>query len=197
MIYILSCVIHKFFFLAGGFIVHQHFDFPLFSPDDHTLAPHAAHHIKRIHRTPPKGKFKDVLRHSFLQRLFQVVGDLEESIGRAQAADTLVRPLMIVIRHPESGSLDCLIEAVELGSLEKFVLDRLPESLNFTERHWMVGARTDVLDAVFFHFSFKAGLAPPVRVLSSIVGEHLFGNAVFGDAAAVRLQHVHGGLATV
>ena len=54
-----------------------------------------------------------------------------------------------------------------------------------------------MLDPVFFHFSFKAGLAPPVRVLTSIVGEHLFRNTVFGDAAAVGLQHVFGGLTAI
>jgi hypothetical protein len=123
MIYILSCVIHKFFFLAGGFIVHQHPDFPFFRPDDHALASHAAHHIKWVHRAAPQGKFQNVLRYAVLQCLFQVVGDLEEPVGRAQAADALVRALVIVIGNPESGSFHRLIETVELGPLEEFVLD--------------------------------------------------------------------------
>jgi len=49
MIYILSCIVHKFFFLAG--IVHQHLDLALFRPYDHALAAHAADHIERIHWT--------------------------------------------------------------------------------------------------------------------------------------------------
>ena len=158
MIYILSCVVHKFFFPAGDFIVHQHLDFSLFGPDHHALLPHAAHHIKRVHRTSPKGKFQDVLRHSFLQRLFQVVGDLEEPVGGAQAADTLVGALVIIVRNPEGGSLYRLIEAVKLRTLEEFVLDRLPEPLDFAQRHRMVRTRADVLDAVFFHLPFEAGL---------------------------------------
>jgi hypothetical protein len=81
MIYILSCVVHKFFFLAG--IVHQHLDLALFRPDDHRLAAHAADHIKRIHRAAPKGQFQNVFLNAFFQRLFQIVGDLEEPVGRA------------------------------------------------------------------------------------------------------------------
>jgi hypothetical protein len=123
MIYILSCVVHKFFFLAGDFIVHQHFDFTLLGTDDHTLVSHAAYHIERIHRASPKRQFQDVFRHTLLQRLFQVVGDLEEPVGRAQTADALMRALVIVIIDPEGTSLHRLIEAVELRSLEEFGLD--------------------------------------------------------------------------
>jgi hypothetical protein len=197
MIYILSCVVHKFFSPAGDFVVHQHFDFTLLGPDDHALASHAAYHIEGIHRTPPKGKLQDVLRHALLQRLFQVVGDLEEPVGRTQAADPLVGTLVIVIVDPEGTSLHRLVEAVELGPLEEFGLDRLPESLDFTKCHWMVGARSNVLHAVLFHLSFEAGLPSPIGVLAAIVGEHLPGNAVFGNTATVCLQHVFGGLTAI
>jgi len=61
----------------------------------------------------------------------------------------------------------------------------------------MVGTGTDMLDAVLFHLLFETGFAPPVGVLSPVVGEHLFGNAVLGDAAPVGLQHVGGCLAAV
>jgi hypothetical protein len=81
MIYILSCVVHKFFFLAG--IVHQHLDFALFRPDDHRLAAHAAHHIERIHRAAPQRQFQNVFFDALFQRLFQIVGDLEKPVGRA------------------------------------------------------------------------------------------------------------------
>ena len=197
MIYILSCVVHKFFFPAGGIVVHQHFDFTFFSPDDHALATHAAHHIKWIYRTPAKRQFQNVLRNAFLQCLFQIVGDLEKPVGRAQAADALVRATVIVILDPKMGSLHRLIEAVELGTLEKFVLDRLPKSFYFPKRHRVMGTGADVLHTVFFHLPFEAGLAAPVRVLTSIVGEHLFGNTVLGNAAAIGLEHVGGRLAAI
>ena len=54
-----------------------------------------------------------------------------------------------------------------------------------------------MLDAVLFHLSFETGLAPPVRVLTAVVGEHLPGNAVFGNATTVGLQHVGGRLTAI
>jgi hypothetical protein len=123
MIYILSCVVHKFFFLAGDFIVHQHLDLTFFGSDDHALAAHAAHHIKGIHRAPPKGQFQYVFGNALLQCLFQIVGDFEKPIGRTQAADPLMRPSVIIIGNPKSGPFHRLLEAVELSSLEEFVLN--------------------------------------------------------------------------
>ena len=61
----------------------------------------------------------------------------------------------------------------------------------------MVGTGTNVLDAILFHLLFETGLAAPVRVLPAVVGEHLFGNAILGDASPVGLQYVGGGLAAV
>ena len=126
--------------MAGGIAVHQHFDFPLFGPDDHALVPHAAHHIKGIYRASPKGQFQDIFRNALLQCLFQVVGDFEKPIGGAQAADPLVRPFVIVIGNPKSSPLHRLIKAVKLGPLKEFILNRLPESLNFAQCHRVVGA---------------------------------------------------------
>jgi hypothetical protein len=54
-----------------------------------------------------------------------------------------------------------------------------------------------MLDAILLHLPFEAGLTAPVRILPTVVGQHLFGNAVFGHTPAVGLQHVFGGLAAV
>jgi hypothetical protein len=196
MTYILSCVVHKFFLTAGR-IVHQHFHFALFRPDDHTLPAHAAHHVKRIHWAATQRQLQNIFGNTLFQGLFQVVGNFEKPVGRAQPTDTLVRALVIVILNPEGGAFHRLLEAVELGPLEEFPQDRFPEPLNLAQRHGVVGAGADVTHAVFFHLSFKTGLAPPVRVLSAVVGEHLFGNAILGDTTAVGLQHVGCRLAAV
>nr|WP_319525794.1 hypothetical protein [uncultured Desulfosarcina sp.] len=195
MIYILSCVVHKFFFLAG--LVHQHLDFALLRPDDHALAAHAAYHIKRIYRTASQRQFQYVFFDALCQRLFQIMGDLEESVGRTQTADALVRPFVIVVFDPKSGALHGLLKAVELRPLEELAQDRFPEPLYLAQGHGMVGTGTDMLDTVFFHLPFEARLAAPVRVLTAVVGEHLPGNAVLGNTATVGLQHVFGGLAAV
>jgi hypothetical protein len=121
MMYILSCVVHKFFFLAG--LVHQHPDLALFGADDHRLAAHAPDHIKWIHRAAPERQFQGVLLYAALQGLLQLVGDLEEPVRRAQATDALVGAFVVVIFDPECGSLHRLLEAVELGALEELAQD--------------------------------------------------------------------------
>jgi hypothetical protein len=195
MIYILSCIVHKFFFVTG--LVHQHPDLALFRPDDHRLAAHAPDHVKRIHRPASKGQLQRVLLDPMLQGLFQIVGDLEKPVGRAQAADALVWTLVVVVLDPEGGTRHGLLEAVELRPLEELAQDRFPEAFDLAQGHGMVRAGSDVLDTVFLHLPFEAGLTPPVGILAPVVREHLFGNAVLGNPPAVALQHVLRGLAAV
>jgi hypothetical protein len=197
MVYILSCVIHKFFFPAGVGSVHQHLHLALFGPDHHRLAAHPADHVKRIHGTAPKRQFQGVFLHALFQRLFQIVGDLEKAVGRTQPPDTLVRPLVVVVLHPDGGPLHGLLEAVELDTLQEFVEDRLPEPFDLSKRHGMMRPGADVLDPVFFHLPLKPGLTPPVRILPAVVGEYLPGHAVFGNCAPVGFQNVFGRLAAV
>ena len=61
--------------------VHKHFDFALFRPDHHRPIAHAAHHVKGIHRPAPKSQFQGVLLNAFLQGAFQVMLDLEKTVG--------------------------------------------------------------------------------------------------------------------
>jgi len=192
IVYILSCVIHKFFFPAGVGSVHQHLYLAFFGSDYHRLAAHPADHVKRIHRTAPKRQLQGVFLHALLQRLLQIVGDLEKSVGRTQPTDTLMRPLVVVVLHPHG-----LLEAVKLDTLQEFVEDRLPEPFDLSKRHGMMRPGADVLDPVFFHLPLKPGLIPPVRILPAVVGEHLPGHAVFGNCAPVGFQNVFGRLAAV
>jgi hypothetical protein len=195
--YILSCVIHKFFFTAGFGTVHQHLYLALFRSDYHRLATHAAHHVKRVHRTTPKRQLQCVFLHPLFHCLFQIVGDLKKPVGRTQPADALVGTLVIIVLEPEGGPLCGLLEAVKLGALQKLVQYRFPKPLDFAKRHGMVGTRSDVLDTVFFHLPLEPGLSPPVGVLPAVVGEHLPGYAVFGNPAPVGLQNVFGRLAAI
>jgi hypothetical protein len=54
-----------------------------------------------------------------------------------------------------------------------------------------------VLDSVLFHLSLKTGLAPPVGVLATVVGQHFTGHTILGNPPAVGLQNMGGGLAAI
>ena len=87
--------------------------------------------------------------------------DLKKPVSRTQPTDTLVRSHVVVIFDPVDGSLHGLLEAVELGPKKKFTLDAFPEPFDFTQRHRMVGTRSDVFDPILFHFLLKASFASP------------------------------------
>ena len=104
---------------------------------------------------------------------------------------------MIVVFDPEGTPLYSLLEAIELGPLKKLPQNRFPEPFDLAQGHGVVGTGTDMFDAVLFHLPFETGLAPPVRVLAAVVGEHLPGNTILGNTAPVGLQYVGGCLAAV
>jgi hypothetical protein len=123
--------------------------------------------------------------------------DLKKPVGRTQAANALMRSLVIIVFDPKSGSLHGLLEAVELGAKKKFVLDAFPEAFDLAQGHGMVGTRSNVFDPVLFHFPFKAGLTSPVGVLAAVVGKHLTRYTILTYPLSVGLKHMRGGLASV
>jgi hypothetical protein len=197
IVYILSGIVNKFFFPTGIGAVYQHPHLALFRPDHHRLAAHAPDHVKRIHRPAPKRQLQRVLLDALLQGLSQIVGDLKKPVRRAQPADALVRPPVVVILNPQPAALNRLIEAVKLRPLQKLGENRLPEPLDLAKGHRVVGTRADVPDPVLFHLLLEAGLAPPVGVLPAVVGKHLPRHPVVGHRPPVGLKHVFGRLAAV
>jgi hypothetical protein len=105
MIYILSCVIHKFFLPAGFLSVHQHPYLALFRADHHRLITHPAHHVKWVPGFSPQRQFQCVFLDPFFKGIFQGVLDLEKTICRAQPAYALVGTLIIVIFYPQGTAL--------------------------------------------------------------------------------------------
>ena len=190
--YLLYRIVDKFFLGSSALAVNEHPDLALLGPDHNRLATHAPHHVKRVHRPAAKSALEGVFRDPLFDRLSQLGGDLEEPVGGTQSPDPLVGPLVVVILYPQRRALDRLIEAVKLRPLQKLPQQRLPEPLDLAQRHRVVRTGTDVLDALFLQFLLKPGLPPPVGVLPPIVGQHLLGNPVLANPAAVGLQHVLG-----
>jgi hypothetical protein len=197
IVYILSRIVDKFFLRSTTLAVNEHPDFALLRPDHHRLAAHTTHHVEGIHRAAPQGQLEGVIGNPLLDGLSQLVGDLEEPVGRTKPPDPLVRPLVVVILHPQRGALHRLLEAVELCALQKLPQDRLPEALDLAERHGVMRPGADVPHPVLFQLLLEARLAPPVRVLPAVVGQNLFGDPVLGDPATIGLQDVLGRLAAV
>jgi hypothetical protein len=70
IVYILSGIVDKFFLGALLLTVEKHAHLALFRPDHHGLIPHAAHHVKRVHRSAPQGQLKGVILHTLFQGAF-------------------------------------------------------------------------------------------------------------------------------
>jgi hypothetical protein len=108
-----------------------------------------------------------------------------------------MRPFVVIVFDPISGSFYGLFEAVKLGTEKKLALDAFPETFDLAQSHGMMGTRPDMFDTILFHFPFKPGFTPPVGVLTSVVGKHLTGNTVFSDPPAVGLQDMFCSLTSV
>jgi len=197
MVYILSRIVDKFFLRSTALAVKQHPDFALLRPDHHRLAAHAPHHVEWVHRPAAKGELERILLEPLLDRLLQLVGDLEEPVRGAKPPDPLVGPLVVVILDPQGGALHRLLEAVKLRPLQELPQQRLPEPLDLAKGHRVVRPGADMFDALFLQLLLEAGLAPPVGVLPPVIRQNLLGNPVVGHRPTVGLKHVLGGLASV
>jgi hypothetical protein len=87
MVYILSRIVDKFFLRSTALAVNEHPDFALLRPDHNRLAAHSPHHVKGVHRAAAKGELERILLEPLLDRLLQLVGDLEEPIRGTKPPD--------------------------------------------------------------------------------------------------------------
>jgi hypothetical protein len=76
--------------------------------------------------------------------------DRKKPIRRAQSADSLMRPLVIVVLDPKPHPLAGRIKTVKLSTAKKILPDRFPKSLDLAQRHRMVGGALYVMDPIFF-----------------------------------------------
>ena len=182
--------------MSLGFLaLDEHLHLALFGPDDHGLLAHPADHIKGTLRFASQGQFERVLLNAPFHDLPQLLGDRKEAVGGTQAVQRLVRPLVVVVLHPQPDSLACRLETVKLRSHQELFPDGLPEPLDLAQCHGMMGPALDVMNPILAQFRFKARGPAPAGVLASLIGEHLFGHAILGHRRAVHLQDVLGRLA--
>jgi hypothetical protein len=176
----------RLWFLA----IDEHLHFTLLGTNDHGLLAHPPHHVEGTVRLPPQRQFQHVLLDAALDDLAQFLGDGKEPIGRTQPLQGLVRPLVVVVLHPQPHPLAGGLEAVKLRAHQKLLPDGLPEAFDLPQGHRMMGPAFDVVDPILAQLRLETGGAAPTRVLAALIGEHFFGHAVLRDRRAVHLQHV-------
>jgi len=129
-----------------------------------------------------------------LDDLPELLRDAEEAIRGTEALQTLVGPAVVVVLHPEPDPLTGGVEAIELGPLQELLPDGLPEAFDLPQGHGVMGPALQVMDMVLLELGFEAGGAPPAGELPALVGQHLLGDVVLGDRAAIDLEDVLGRL---
>jgi hypothetical protein len=132
----------------------------------------------------------DVVGNAALDHGTQFLRDGEEPIRRAQSVQRLVRPLVVVVFHPQADPLAGLLEAVELRPHQEVLPDRLPVTLDLAQCHRVMGLAAEVMHPVLLQLLLEPRFAAPGGVLPPVVGEHFLGHAVLAHGAAIDLQHV-------
>jgi hypothetical protein len=100
-----------------------------------------------------------------------------------------VRSLKVVSVDEESEPAHVVGEIGEDRPTQKLVPRRLPETLRLADRLRMLRSAPDVTDIVASKRALEVGLAPPSRVLATVVGQDLLGRAESRDTAFERLHH--------
>ena len=85
--------------------LNQHLHLALFGPDDHGLLAHPAHHVEGTLRFASQGQLERVLLKAPLHDLPQLLGDGKEAVGGTETLQRLMRPLVIVVLHPQTDPL--------------------------------------------------------------------------------------------
>jgi hypothetical protein len=173
----------------------EHFHLPLFGPDDHGLFAHPPDHIERTAGLPSQGQFKRVLLEAPLDDLPQFLGNGKEAVGGTKPIQRLVRPLVVVVLHPQPDPLPGRLEIVKLRSHQELLPDRLPEPFDLAQRHGMMRPALDVMNSILAQLRFKTRGSSPTGILTPLIGEQFFGHAIFGHRRAIDLQDVLGRLA--
>jgi len=184
--------------VGGEFLaVHLHTHALVFRRDHQRLLAHTADHVERLLRLAMPRQQRHVGSHAAFDRGAFLLVDREEPVCRAQPAETLMRPAVVVVLHPPREALPRLVEGFEARLDEELVLERLPQSLDLAQCLGMLRRTADVMDVVILQFLLEPRGPTPTGILPAVVGQHLLGRAVFAHRAPVDLQHALRGVAAI
>ncbi len=117
---------------------------------------------------------------------------LVKPVRGTQPADTLVRPLEVVILYPQLRTVLHVLEPLKERPVEKLLLYSLPEPFDLPLRLRVMRLRTDMPDLHPVHLLLKLRNSTPARVLPPVVRQHLYRGLVLRCRPAEHLQHVVG-----
>jgi hypothetical protein len=181
-------VINQFLFLVL-FVTDTEFEFALLGPEHDRLAVHATDPVEGSLGFAAQGQFQEVFLDAGFNGFAQRRLDLEEAVGRADAFDALVRPLVVVILDPEFDPFAGGVEAVELRTGQELLPDAFPEPFDLAQRHGMLGTALEVGHPILFEFGLEAAGTAPGRVLAAIVSEHFLGRRELGRRHPINFDH--------
>jgi hypothetical protein len=179
-------VINQFLFLVL-FVADTEFEFALLGPEHDGLAVHATDHVEGGLGFAAQGQFQEVFLNARLDGFAKRRLDLEEAVRRAEAINTLMRPLVVVVFDPKFDPFPGGVEAVELGAGEELLPDAFPEPFDLAQGHGMMRPALDMVNPILAQFRLETGGAAPTCVLAALIGKHLFGHAVLRHRSAVHL----------
>jgi hypothetical protein len=132
---------------------------------------------QRVLLTPLTGGFLDVR------------GQTVEPVRRAGSLNALMRPLVIIVRHPVGNPLAGIRKRSKQSFLQKFLPDRLPEPLDLAQRHRMVCRAAHMSDPLLLQDLLKPRLASPGCKLPAVVRQDLPGRTPLADSSLDHFQH--------
>lgn len=153
------------------------------------MIPEAPHQIKRLLRRPLLRQAQRVLPHLLLYRLAHVLPGAEKTVCRHQPFQCLMRPLEVIAFDIQLQSPRQVEEIRKHRLRKKFIPQRLPETLDLTQRLRMLGPRLEVLDPLPLQLVFKFRLSAPGRVLTPVVGQYFARRSKAADRCIQRLRH--------
>jgi hypothetical protein len=114
---------------------------------------------------------------------------LEESVGRYETFDALMRALEVVCVDVQAQPSLAIAVVAEDRAREKLLPQRLPETLHFAQRLRVLRSALDVTDALPSQLLLEVRLTPPRRVLTPLVGQDLAWRTPRRDGSLQRLHH--------
>jgi hypothetical protein len=160
--------------------------------DRQVLVAELADHVKGFARRLVEREPQLVLRNRTLDFSAHVSGRLEESVCGHETVEGLMRTLEVVMADVVLEPPLRVDDVREDRAAEKFVPQRLPETLDLAERLRMLRPTADVLDSESFEVLLEFGLAAPHGVLPTVVGQHFCRCTVRRYTALESLHHERG-----